>query len=156
MDPKLAVRRRMLIQHEIDKANNRLIAQMRKLVDDAKLSGSRMEKHQIGNLLEVATETDSVELLKNFVQYQIGRDVGGNSWRAQSFGDNLVKFMDNELREAAKHSAADVESAERVKLSDAELKSLTDEIWIQLARQFIGQMNRYFYYRKEAQRWNRP
>lgn len=156
MDEKVLVRRQMLIRYEIDHMTNRLIELMRDLVDKAQTAASQMEKHQIGNLLEVATGTDSVELVKNFVQYQIGRDVSGKSWRANSFGDKFNQLIDGDLKDQARAIAAKVaQKAAPTKIPETELKEITDEIWIGLVRQLIGQMNRYFYYRKEAQRWSK-
>lgn len=115
-----------------------------------------MEKSQIGNLLEVAMDTDSVELVKNFIQYQMGRDVGGTTWRSNAFGDNFVKAIDGELKTMARDLAT--KASERQDLgtfTPAELAEATDAAWIGLVRHFIGQMNRYFYYQKEAQRWKK-
>jgi hypothetical protein len=156
MEDTLLVRRAMLIQHEIDLKTNRLIELMRDLVDKPQAAASQMEKHQIGNLLEVTTGTDSVELVKNFIQYQIGRDVSGKSWRANTFGNRLIQLIDREVKEIAGAIAGKVaEKAKPKKLDDAGVKALTDEIWIGLVRQLVGQMNRYFYYQKEAQRWSK-
>lgn len=155
MDATLTTRKEILIQYEIDLYNNRLIEAMRKLLDETRVATSKMEKSQIGNLLEVATSTGSVELVKNFIQYQMGRDVGGTSWRAESFGDRLVKLVDGELKAMAETITDRVARGAGLKLSSPETVELTEQVWIQLLRQFIGQMNRYFYYQKEAQRWSR-
>ncbi len=155
MDTTAVMRKQMVIQFQVDRYNNKLIEQMRKLLDETKIAGSKMEKSQIGNLLEVTTETQSVELVKNFIQYQMGRDVGGTSWRSQSFGDRFVKLIDNELRRMAETVANQVIQDSGLEHSADIERQVQDEVWIELLRQFVGQMNRYFYYQKEAQRWSK-
>jgi hypothetical protein len=156
MEEQTLVRRQMLVQYEIDHKTNRLIELMRDLMDKSQASASQMEKHQIGNLLEVATGTESVELVKNFIQYQIGRDVNGKSWRANGFGDKCIQLIDGELKVMARAIAANiVERGKPARMPEPEVQAMTDEIWIGLLRQLVGQMNRYFYYQKETQRWNK-
>ena len=88
------LRRRMAIQHRIDLRMNSLIERMVDLVDkQTRVAQSRMEKHQIKNLLSVALETKSVEVIKHYVLYQVGRDTPGTSWRRNDFGKSLVDGM---------------------------------------------------------------
>ncbi len=144
------VRRRMAIQHAVEQFTNEIIRRMRELVDETDVVNSRMEKHQIGNLLSVALETPSVELVKNFIRYQIGRDVSRTSWRKNDFGEKLVQALD-QLRDDAEVMARDRSIASHLgdKVQDQDI----DELWIEMTRQYLGQLNRYFYYKKEAARW---
>jgi len=141
----------MAIQHGVDQMTNTLIRRLRKLVDDTNVVNSRMEKHQIGNVLAVALETPSVELVKNFVLYQAGRDVSGTSWRKANFGERLVKELDD-LHEEAESIAREVSS--QLQVGQPEEGDI-DKVWIEMVRQYLGQLNRYFYYRKEARRWDK-
>ena len=144
------VRRRMAIQQGIEQAMNGIVRRMRDLVDGTDVVRSRMEKHQIGNVLAVSLETGSVELVKNFVLYQAGRDVSGTSWRKSAFGEKLVEELDS-LREGAESIAREV--SRQLRTGEPTAKEI-DEVWIEMTRQYLGQLNRYFYYRKEATRWN--
>lgn len=146
-----AVRRRMAIQHGVEQATNEIVRRMRNLVDDTNVVNSRMEKHQIGNVLAVALETPSVELVKNFVLYQTGRDVSGTGWRKSNFGEKMVAELD-ELHKKAEDIAHEVSGQLR---AGAPKERDVDEVWVELARQYLGQLNRYFYYRKEAARWGK-
>jgi hypothetical protein len=148
---RATVRRRMAIQQGVDQTTNALIRRLRTLVDDTQVVNSRMEKHQIGNVLAVALETPSVELVKNFVLYQAGRDVSGTSWRKANFGEKLVAELDA-LYEEAKSIAQEVSG--QLRAGEAEERDI-EEVWIELVRQYLGQLNRYFYYRKEAGRWGK-
>jgi len=145
------VRRRMAIQHAVEQFTNEIIRCMRDLVDETDVVNSRMEKHQIGNLLSVALETPSVELVKNFIRYQIGRDISRTSWRKNDFGEKLVQALD-QLRDDAEVMARDRSIARH--LGDEVQDQDIDELWIEMTRQYLGQLNRYFYYKKEAAaRW---
>jgi hypothetical protein len=142
-----AVRRRMAIQQGVEDFTNEVVRRMRRLVDSSDIS--EMEKHQIGNVLAVALETHSVELVKNFILYQVGRDVSVKNWRRGNFGEKLVKELDN-LHEQAESVALQV--SRQLRTGKSEERDV-DEVWIEMARQYLGQLNRYFYYRKEATRW---
>ncbi len=135
------VRRRMAIQYGVEQATNEIIRRMRKLVDDTNVVNSRMEKHQIGNVLAVALETPSVELVKNFILYQAGRDVSGTSWRRANFGEKLVAELD-ELHQKAEDIAHEVSG--QLRAGEPEERDI-DEVWIEMVRQCLGQLNRYFY-----------
>lgn len=143
------MQRRMAIQRGVEQAINEMIRDMRELVDSSQVVQSRMEKHQIGNVLAVALETPSVELVKNFILYQVGRDTRGDSWRRKRFGDQLADRLEN-LKETAESIAREVHS--RLGLSEP-TKQEIEAVWTELVRQYLGQLNRYFYYKKEAQRW---
>jgi len=144
-------RRHMAIQRGIERAMNELVRNMQSLVDDNKINivASDMEKHQIGNVLGVALETDSVELVKNFIFYQVGRDAKASSWRRNGFGQELANRLDN-LRTTAIGIANEVHKQLGLAAPDPQE---VEEVWMQLVRQYLGQMNRYFYYQKEARRW---
>ena len=140
------LQRRMAIQRGVEQAMNRMIRDMRILVDDTEIPRSRMEKHQLGNVLAVALETPSIELVKNFIFYQVGRDTRGDSWRRNGFGDKLVQAL-NSLKDQAKSIAGDVH---RELSLPAPADQDVEAVWIELARQYLGQLNRYFYAKKEV------
>lgn len=148
---RVQIQRRMLVGELVDRQMNEIVRQVRSLVDKTELQASSMEKHQFSNLLGVALETSSVESLTNFIYYQMGRDVRGNSWRNRAFGDRLVKDL-----QALRKIAQEIGNNVALTLSVGEPShSDVDSIWAELARQYVGQLNRYFYYKKEAMRWSR-
>lgn len=144
MTSPTTMRRELEINRAIDDRLNELLRQMQKLMDDSQIWNSRMELNQIQNLLAVAYETNSVEVVKNFIRYQIGRDGGGNSWRRRvgagpTFGDQIVAELDR-LQEVA---AAIVPQSGS---SDAEV----NQTWMKLTRLYLGYLRRYFYYKKRG------
>jgi hypothetical protein len=141
------LRRRMAIQRQVELAMNGLIQSMVQLVDQqSQVIESRMEKHQIKNLLSTALETPSVEVVKHYVLYQVGRDAPGSSWRKDGFGKKLVSAMDD-LKKRADRITRQVHKELRL---SAPQEEQTDETWMWLVRAYLGQLNRYFYYRKEG------
>ncbi len=144
------LRRRMAIQHQVELRMNRLIRQMTQLVDaETKVAESRMEKHQIKTLLGVALETSSVEVIKHYILYQVGRDVAGTNWRHNDFGRKLVKALDR-LRQDAERITRQVHR--QLRLEDPSEEEV-EETWLLLVRAYLGYLNRYFYFRKEEALW---
>ena len=141
--------RRMAIQRGVELTINEMVRDMRELVDSSNVERSRMEKHQMGNVLAVSLETPSVELVKNFILYQAGRDSRGTSWRHNTFGADLVARL-NALRTQAESIATQVHISMSL---PAPTEKDIEGVWIELVRQYLGQLNRYFYYKKEALRW---
>lgn len=146
---RATLRRQMAVQQQVELSMNSLIAGMAKLVDDSQVAASQMEKHQIKNLLAAALETRSVEAIKHYILYQVGRDVAGNSWRRGDFGHKLVKALDD-LRRTADSNTRQVHK--QMQLGDPSAAQV-DESWLLLVRVYLGHFNRYFYYRKEETRW---
>jgi len=147
-----AARRRMFVANQIDLLINEMIRQIRQLLKDTGVASSQMEKHQFSNLLGVARDTQSVELIKNFIHYQMGRDVRGTTWRANDFGERLIQDLEG-LRERARGIAENV--YRELRLAGMPDNTEVDAVWIEAARHYLGQLNRYFYYKKEAQRWSK-
>ena len=145
-DEQQAVRRHLAVQRGVELDMNRMIRDMKNLVDESGVVRSRMEKNQFSNLLAVTLETPSVELVKNWILYQVGRDSKGNSWRSRNFGQDLVTRLDN-LREQAESIAGD---AQRSLGLDRPAEADIEAVWIEMVRRYVGQLNRYFCYKKES------
>lgn len=58
--------------------------------DATLLEGARMDKSQLQNLLNVAEESHCLEVVTNFILYQIGRAGIGNRWQHNDFGVSIV------------------------------------------------------------------
>lgn len=150
-DEKDALRWRMALQRQVELKMNWLIEQMTELVDGpSEVVRSGLEKGQFKNLLAVALDTHSVEVIKHYIYYQVGRDVPGASWRRNQFGQKLVEAIENLKKEAklaanaARHDAG---------MAGEGSQDQIDEAWLLLTRAYLGHLNRYFYYKKEASRW---
>lgn len=149
MSQRRELRRRMATQEGIDRAMNNVLERMQQLVDQTEIAKSGMEKTQIKNLLAVALDTGSVEIVKKFIYYQAGRDTAGTSWRKGGFFRALVEALDG-LKGDAERITRQVHADLRLAAPDAEQ---VDEAWMLLVRAYLGQLNRYFYYSKEETQW---
>jgi hypothetical protein len=128
------------LQNAIEGRLNALTNQAQDLVRDTQLFQSEaMEESQMQNLVSVARETNSAEVVINFILYQIGRD-SKNTWRYSSFGEKLARA----LRGLGGEAETIVTS---VTQKEAEPETV-DEVWIRLIRHYVGQLRRYFHYRK--------
>jgi len=121
------------IVEEIDRHLDSVVEKAHQLVDKS-LNVKDMDKAQLRNVLDVATATESVRVVENFIHYQMGRE-GQQAWR--NFGDDLMKEMEK-LEETAR------EIASRTK---ADVK----QVHIKLVRLLLGFLLRYYTYRKKME-----
>jgi len=116
---------------EIEKKLDDLIEDARGLVDETGVY-KEVEENQMRNLLEMALSVDSVEALKVFIQYQMGRKK-----LPSAFGDALIEKiggLEKKAKEITKQQTID------------------KDVWLAMIRQYLGYMNRYFVYRKKEEK----
>ena len=130
---------RLRVQNGIEKRLNALTAKARSMIDDTKVYRSDMKENQMQNLVSVTRETDSAEVILNFILYQVGRDDKSNNWRAGDFGVKLEKAL-----RALKSDAGQIV----VQVAGEETPELVEDVLVRLIRQYVGQLRRYFYFRK--------
>ena len=131
LDPKVALK----VQKAIRQAEDDLVIAIETALDNCEYNkdDKKLEESQFNNLLRVADTSDSPEVIKNFICYQVGRDEkwgrGKNSLAAQIIQDiNIsLKIRANEIFTAN---------------PGADLKY----IWIQLIRRYLGYGSRYLLY----------
>jgi hypothetical protein len=129
---------RMRVQNGIEKRLNALTAAAVAMIDDTKVYRSDMKENQMQNLVSVTRETDSAEVILNFILYQVGRDDRKNNWRSGDFGVKLEKAL-----RALKSDAGQIV----VQVTGEETPELVEDVWVRLIRQYVGQLRRYFYFR---------
>ncbi len=145
MSTTTRIHQELQINQAIDDRLNELLSQMQQLLDKSRIWESKMEVAQIQNLLAVAHETNSVEVVKNYIRYQIGRDGGSGSWRRRvgtgpTFGDQIIAELDR-LKSIA----------QSIVPQSAQGETLVDGAWMKLTRLYLGYLRRYFYYKKREQ-----
>ena len=136
-----ALQRELKINQAIEDRLNQLLGQMKEMVDNSRIWESGMEVNQLQNLAAVAQETTSVEVVLNYIRYQIGRDGSTSSWRraignAPPFGEQVVAELER-LKEVAQGIAGEDRAA-------------ADRAWINMTRRYLGYLQRYFYYKKRS------
>ncbi|MBE9053076.1 hypothetical protein IQ243_22155 [Nostocales cyanobacterium LEGE 11386] len=134
LDPKVALN----VQKAIRQAEDELVIAIETALDNCEYSDSgnrKLEESQFNNLLRVADTTDSPEVIKNFICYQVGRDEkwgrGENSLAAQ-----IIRDINITLKTKANQIVADNPGSSKY----------TKYIWIQLIRRYIGYGSRYLLY----------
>jgi hypothetical protein len=134
----------MRLQKGIEKRLNTLTADAMAMIRDTEVYHSDMKKSQMQNLVSVTRETDSAEVILNFILYQVGRDDKSNNWRSGDFGVKLEEAL-----RALRGDASQIV----VQVAGEETPELVDDVWVRLIRNYVGQLRRYFYFKnhEEAQ-----
>lgn len=162
------LRRELLLEQAVARRQDRLVRLATEVV--LTLPGmrqSKLEESQLRNLAAVARDTASVEVIANFIRYQIAR--APNNWGtgANEFGHTIIKQLYTEIRAEAKAVAAEVvrelhkiatDHPEQASAAAAEVAGALDQTdadlhadaLIALIRQYIGYLNRAFYFYNKA------
>lgn len=124
--------KQLKIQKGIRQAEDFLVTWIQDALD--KKSYGELEESQFRNLVRVADTTESTEVIKNFLRYQVGRDKkwgrGNDSLAAQ-----IIKDIDTRIKERAK------KIADEVNTDDLNI------IWIELTRRYLGYGARHLTYK---------
>lgn len=125
------------IQKGIRQAENDLVTAIQTALDDRSSYGD-LEESQFRNLVRVAETTESAEVIKNFLRYQVGRE---RKWgRGQnSLATKIIHDIENNTKNVAKSIAKEA------KVDDF------NSIWIELIRRYLGYGARHLRYLREGQ-----
>lgn len=128
--------RELNIQKGIRQYEDELVIAIQNALDTE--SYGDLEESQFRNLVRVSDTTDSAEVIKNFLRYQVGRD---KKWgRGQnSLANKIIEEIDNKIKTAAKNIAKEAK---------------TDDfkpIWLELTRRYLGYGSRYLKYKRDGQ-----
>jgi hypothetical protein len=106
--------------------------------------GSGMKENQIRNVLNVAEEGRSVEVVTNFIRYQIGRSSKGQQWQYKGFGLRVIEDIETGIVAQAADRAA--EQAAQAISEEVDKAALRREAYLELTRYYLGYLNRAFYF----------
>ena len=100
---------------------------------EGKKSRDQLEESQFRNLVRVADTTESPEVVKNFLRYQVGRD---KKWGRGpgSLAERIIVDIDGNLQQKAKAIAKAANSKD------------TNKIWMDLIQRYLGYGSRYLTY----------
>ncbi|MEM9153746.1 MAG: hypothetical protein AAGB13_01745 [Cyanobacteria bacterium P01_F01_bin.33] len=141
--------KQLKIQKGIRKTEDSLVLLIQKALDQSESYG-RLEESQFRNLVRVSSTTESPEVIKNFIRYQVGRDrkwgrgkdslaeriilnIGQNNSNTESQGE-LLSWAKKIAEEAGSDDSDDI-----------------DRIWIELIRRYLGYGARYLKYLNDGQ-----
>ncbi|USR89606.1 hypothetical protein NEA10_12010 [Phormidium yuhuli AB48] len=120
------------IQRGIRQAEDKVVVAIQAALDDKKTYGE-LEESQFRNLVRVAETTDSTEVIKNFLRYQVGRDKKWGRGKA-SLASRIIKDIDNLLKKLAE------------KISKEVGEEFTQRVWLDLIRRYLGYGSRHLKY----------
>lgn len=128
-------------QQEIRQVEDQLVIAIQKALDEGQYPKESLEESQFRNLVRVANDTQSPEVVKNFLRYQVGRD---KKWGRgdESLAEKIIRNIDNELKEYAETIAKTVKIQQH------------SHIWIELIRRYLGYGSRYLKYLKDGKKFN--
>ena len=125
-------KKELAIQKGIRQAEDNLVLYIQKALDKQDSYGE-LKSSQFRNLVQVSYNTESAEVIKNFLRYQVGRD---NKWgRGKgSLSEAIINDIDSKIKETAQA----IQKA--VKAEDYK------PIWVQLIRLYLGYGARHLMY----------
>ncbi|MBW4614415.1 MAG: hypothetical protein KME21_14315 [Desmonostoc vinosum HA7617-LM4] len=129
------------IQKGIRQVEDQLVIWIQEALDNRQSYGD-LEESQFRNLLRVADTTDSPEVIKNFLRYQVGRD---KKWgRGQeSLAEKIVSDIGTESKGGRLVQLAE-SIAKEADSSDIKL------VWIELIRRYLGYGSRHLKYLRDG------
>ena len=144
----------MVVADLIDQRQDEIVKRAWDLMKDYQPAGKRpgLERHQFTNLETLAGETRSIEVIKDFVRYQMGRDARKNTWRLPikggAFGDRVIQDIDGMERTAE----SIVGSAKKMGVqADAENQEKVN-IWWLLVRRYFSYLEHAFLHEKALEK----
>lgn len=154
-DPNQAtqqLRRELLLEQEINKHLDALV----RLATDAvltlpRMQGQKLEESQLRNLAAVASDSSSIEVVANFIRYQIARAPKNWGTGPDEFGHTIIGHLYKQIADTATTVADAVKN--KLQSSDPTIRT---EAYTTLMRQYIGYLNRSFYFYNKSAANNNP
>jgi hypothetical protein len=135
---ELSTQQKLKIQQGILKADDYLVTWIQDALDNPKSYG-KLEESQFRNLVRVADTTESTEVIKNFLHYQVGRD---DKWGRGK--DSLAEKIVSDINTRIKQKAKDI--AKEAKIDDI------NSILVDLTRRYLGYGARYLTYKLKGEK----
>jgi hypothetical protein len=111
-----------------------------------------MRENQMRNVVDVALSTQSLDVVTNFIRYQIGRSGGSQAWLHNNFGQRVVQEL--ESPEGVVHRLLTTVTAEvHRQVQEADEAEIKREAQLRLVRLYLGYLNRWFYYGSKTRLW---
>jgi hypothetical protein len=126
--------KQLKIQKGIRHTEDQLVTLIQEALDKTKYGD--LEESQFRNLVRVSDTTDSAEVIKNFLRYQVGRDTKWGRGK-ESLAEKIIENIDGELKKNAQ-IIADCCSAD------------FKPIWLELIRRYLGYGARYLKYKRDG------
>jgi len=124
------------VQSGIRQAEDELVKAIQEALDN-KASYGDLDGSQFRNLVRVSDSTESAEVIKNFLRYQVGRD---NKWGRgdKSLATRIIKDIDGLIKTMALNIVTNCKGGE------------IREIHLELVRRYLGYGARHLIYLRDG------
>jgi CRISPR/Cas system CSM-associated protein Csm2 small subunit len=123
------------VQRAIRQSEDDLVTWIQDALDNTKYGD--LEESQFRNLVRVADTTDSAEVIKNFIRYQVGRDKKWGRGK-ESLAEKLIQDIDGNIKKTAEKIAEDCQTNFK-------------PVWLELIHRYLGYGSRHLKYLKDGQ-----
>lgn len=130
-------KKELKIQKGIRQVEDDLVIAIQKALDDTTKYGN-LEESQFRNLVRVSDTTESTEVIKNFIRYQVGRDEKWGKGK-DSLAEQIIQDIDNLINNLAKKIAQEAKTED------------LNHILLELTRRYLGYGSRYLVYKRKGQ-----
>ncbi len=149
---------RLRLARALEAKSDDLVREARRLLESAPELRTRRDETgntQLRNLLAVASQTDSFEVVANYIRYQLGRAAASRSWSVwtlraggMSFGEALNRSLEFRVTELAREALNDAGVS-----ADSPLGRATQA---QAMRLFLGYLYRHHVFLHQQALQERP
>jgi hypothetical protein len=135
MSEQSDTQKELKVQKGIRQAEDELVTLIQYALDNTKYAG--LEESQFRNLVRVADTSESVEAIKNFIRYQVGRDNKKWGRGKGSLAEKIIEDIDGNLKKTAQIIAECCETDYK-------------HTWLELIRRYLGYGARHLKYLKDG------
>ena len=126
--------KQLKIQKAIRQSEDDLVIWIKNALDNTNYGD--LEESQFRNLVRVADTTDSAEVIKNFICYQVGRDKKWGRGRG-SLAEKIIEDIDHNIKKAGQIIG---------ECCEADFKP----IWLELIRRYLGYGARHLKFKRDG------
>jgi hypothetical protein len=130
---------RVALEHAIARKSDEYDQRVREYAD--RLTGTKLDKTQVRGLETLASTTDKVSDITDWLKLRVGRDSGRERWAKESIGRDLVNELEG-LRNDAKKIMQGLGQGE---------PDLERQVHLRLCREFLKHLAAHFEYLKAEQ-----
>jgi hypothetical protein len=134
MTEQANTQKELMVQKGIRQAEDGVVILIQDALD--KTQYGDLEESQFRNLVRVADTSESVEAIKNFIRYQVGRDKKWGRGKG-SLAEKIIEDINGELKKSAQAIA---------ECCQTEYKP----IWLELIRRYLGYGARHLKYKRDG------
>ncbi|WP_193196851.1 hypothetical protein [Nostoc sp. MG11] len=134
MTEQLDPQKQLQVKKGIDQVEDDIVTWIQDALDKTKYGD--LEESQFRNLVRVSDTTESAEVIKNFIRYQVGRDKKWGRGK-ESLAEKIIEDIDGSIKKNAQMIA---------ECCQTDFKP----IWLELIRRYLGYGARHLKYKRDG------